>query len=111
MSPVLSRALVLESPQRLADGAGGFVETWAVLGTLWAEVTARAPRETAGAGGVQVLVGYRITVRGAPPGASNRPRPGQRFRDGARVFRILGVTNADASARYLTCTCEEEVTP
>lgn len=111
MTPVLSRALVLESAQRAADGAGGFSESWTVLGTLWAEVTARTARESGGAGGAVALASYRITVRGAPVGASNRPRPGQRFREGARLFRILGVVEADAAARYLACTCEEEVAP
>ncbi|MBC7157970.1 MAG: head-tail adaptor protein, partial [Rhodobacteraceae bacterium] len=36
--PVLSRPLVLEARARVADGAGGFVETWEARGTLWAEV-------------------------------------------------------------------------
>lgn len=111
MTPVLSRALALETPVRVTDGAGGFSETWTPLGTLWAEVSARAARDSVGVAGRVAVAGYRITVRGAVPGASNRPRPGQRFREGTRLFRILGVTEADPAARYLACTCEEEVAP
>lgn len=106
-----TRALVLESPVQVADGAGGFAETWVALGTLWAEVTARTARETAGEGGALALAAYRILVQGAPVGASNRPRPGQRFRDGLRTFHILAVAEADAAARHLVCTCEEETAP
>ena len=53
-------------------------------------------------------MGYRITVRAAPVGAPSRPRPDQRFREGARVFRILAVAERDAVGRYLTCFAEEE---
>ncbi len=107
----LNRALVLESPVRTPDGAGGFVESWSALGTAWADVTARTALESAGEDGALALSAYRILVRGAPVGATNRPRPGQRFRDGARLFRILGVAEADPMARHLVCTCEEEVSP
>jgi hypothetical protein len=31
-----------------------------------------------------------------------------RFRDGARLFRIEAVTEADADARYLLCIASEE---
>jgi head-tail adaptor len=52
----------------------------------------------------------RITVRGAPVGAEQRPRPDQRFRDGSRLFRILAVTERDAAGRYLLCFAREEGT-
>ncbi len=106
--PRLTRRLVLEAPQRAPDGAGGFVDSWAALGTLWAEVVARSGRERAGAGGALSHVPYRITVRGAPAGAPSRPRPEQRFREGARIFRILSVAEADAQGHYLICQAEEE---
>jgi len=106
--PQLTRRLVLEEPQRLSDGAGGFAETWVVLGTLWAEVKAGSGRERAGEVTAVSRVPYRITVRGAPEGNLARPRPEQRFREGARVFRILAVSEADAQGRYLTCFAEEE---
>lgn len=108
MTPVLSRALVLEGPQRVADGAGGFAEIWGVLGTLWAEVLPGAGRDVTGQEVTLSSVPYRITVRGAPQGAASRPRPEQRFRDGARVFHILAVTERDPGGRYLVCFAREE---
>ncbi|OWU85309.1 tail protein [Oceanicola sp. 22II-s10i] len=108
MRPLLNRELVLEAPVRVADGAGGFSESWAALGTLWAEVSARTGRER-DAGGVAVAqTGYRIVVRGAPVGAPSRPMPDQRFREGARVFRIEAVAERDGGGRYLTCFAREE---
>ena len=40
-APMLTRRLVLEAPERVADGAGGYTETWVARGTLWAEVVPR----------------------------------------------------------------------
>ncbi|MDE4132104.1 head-tail adaptor protein [Phaeobacter sp. QD34_3] len=108
-APRLNRPLVLEDPQRLPDGAGGYVESWTALGTLWAEVTALSGRNADLEGGSLSLQRYRITVRAAPTGATSRPRPDQRFRDGVRLFRIDAVSEADARGRYLTCFALEEV--
>lgn len=105
----LNRQLVLEAPERLADGAGGFTDSWVPLGIVWAEVSARTGREKQGEAVPVSNVGYRITVRGAPVGDSNRPLPEQRFRDGTRVYRILAVTEHDPEGRYLTCFADEEV--
>ncbi|MET4101914.1 head-tail adaptor [Roseovarius sp. MBR-78] len=107
--PRLNRALVLEVPQRAPDGAGGFTQAWAVRGTLWAELVARSGREAAGEALRLARAGYRITVRAAPQGAPSRPEPGQRLRDGARLFHILAVTESGAGAGYLTLWAEEEV--
>ncbi len=105
----LSRKLVLETPERVADGAGGYTRTWSVVGTLWADVSARSGREDAQGTALISSTAFRITVRAAPYGAPSRPRPEQRFRDGARVFAILAVAERDPAGRYLTCYAQEEV--
>lgn len=105
----LNRQLVLETPTRVADGAGGYQRGWTPLGTLWAGIMARTGREMT-EGSVQMSsTSYRIIVRAAPHGAPSRPKPEQRFRDGARVFRIEAVTDRDPTGRYLTCYATEEV--
>lgn len=107
--PKLSRPLVLEAPDRAPDGAGGFNQIWAVRGTLWAEVTPRTGREEGTQGLRLARATYRLTVRAAPQGAPSRPGPGQRLRDGGRLFHILAVTESDAGPGYLTLWSEEEV--
>lgn len=106
--PVLSRCLTLEDPQRASDGSGGQIENWQSLGSVWAEMkplTGRAKMQ----GGVDLSVQrYRVTLRATPVGAASRPRPDQRFRDGARLFLIHAVTEADDAARYLICFVQEE---
>lgn len=107
-APHLNRALVLEAPTRTPDGSGGFTTDWAAVGLLWAEITPGAGRDPAGEEVVLTSVPYRITVRAALPGAANRPKPEQRFREGTRVFAILAVAERDPAGRYLTCFCREE---
>lgn len=107
-APNLSRALVLETPVVTPDSAGGHGTTWTALGTLWAEVRAGSGRERRSTLGPSGEVPLRVTVRAAPQDSDRRPRAGQRFREGSRLFRILTVTEADAQGRYLTCTTIEE---
>jgi len=108
-APVLNRKLVLETPERVPDGSGGWVQSWSELGQLWAEVKAGTGRERAEEFLTVSSVPYRITVRAAPPGAMSRPRPEQRFREGSRIFRILAVAERGVDGRYLTCHAREEV--
>ncbi|MBN9887721.1 head-tail adaptor protein [Salipiger abyssi] len=107
--PHLNRQLVLEAPVRMPDGAGGLTESWSVLGTLWAEIRPRTGREANGEAGALAVGGFRITVRAAPQGHSNRPVPGQRLRQGGRLFRILTVTEHEPGGMYLICETREEV--
>lgn len=105
----LSRALVLEAPVRVPDGAGGFSESWEALGTLWADVRPGSGRDRAAEFATLSTVKFRIVVRAAPQGAPSRPEAGQRFRDGGRVFPIAAVSEWDALGRFLLCTASEEV--
>ncbi|WP_296417362.1 head-tail adaptor protein [Pseudooctadecabacter sp.] len=104
----LNRQLLLETPARVADGAGGFTQSWMPLGHLWAHVVARSGREAAGTAAPLSRVSYKIFVRAAPVGSQARPKPDQRFVEGTRVFRILAVAEDDTDGRYLACTAQEE---
>lgn len=108
--PILNRRLTLEEAQRLPDGAGGQTIAWVALGEVWAAIAPGTGRERAGESVTLASVTCRITLRAAPHGAASRPRPDQRLRAGARVFRILAVSEADDAGRYLTCFAREEVT-
>lgn len=106
--PVLNRRLVLERAWRTADGAGGHGLAWQAAGILWAEVSSTTGRGVAAPAGALSRVTHRIRVRAAPAGAPSRPVAGQRLREGARIFRIIAVAEADTRGRFLTCLAEEE---
>jgi head-tail adaptor len=105
----LGRRLVLEERELSADGAGGYAVAWVPRGTLWADVTARSGREEFVGGQARPRARFRIVVRAAPVGAVSRPRPEQRFREGARIFDILTVAEWDARGAYLEIVAEEGV--
>lgn len=102
--PRLNRKLVLESPERIPDGAGGFSEGWQALGVIWAEVVPRTGREVTDGSRLSL----KITLRAVPQGSASRPTAAQRFRDGARLYSIDAVTEADPAGRYLVCFAHEE---
>ena len=108
-APHLNRALVLESGVRSPDGAGGYTTVWTALGTLWAEVLAGSGSDALGEERMLSAVPYRVTVRAAPALSPSRPKAGQRFREGTRLFLIQAVTERDPDGRYLTCFVREEV--
>lgn len=107
-APTLGTQLVLEAPVRVPDGGGGFALDWQALGTLWAELTATGAAEEQVGAREAAKVTHRVTVRGAAAGSPRRPQPSQRFRNGARVFAILGVASSPDGA-WLTAWVEEGI--
>lgn len=105
----LTRELVLQAQTQVGDGAGGFTESWVALGTLWADVAAGSGRDVAGVEVTYAAVPLRITVRAATVGAPDRPQPGQRFVEGARIYPIEAVSERDVDGHYLICFAREEV--
>ncbi|AUH63131.1 head-tail adaptor protein [Paracoccus zhejiangensis] len=106
--PRLNLPMILETPERQGDGAGGYRTVWQVVGQLWAGLSAVSGAERSGQAGAQSVVTWRIVTRGAPEGDPRRPRPEQRLRMGLRLFRIDAVAERDGDGRYLTCFAREE---
>lgn len=104
-APHLNRALILQKPEQVSDGMGGFSTSWLALGQIWAEVKASSGREVAGEERALGAVSYRITTRALPA----RPQPGQRLVEGGRVFAIRAVAERDQAGLYLVLWCQEEV--
>ena len=107
-APKATIPLVLENPERVVDGMGGYRLTWTPLGVLYAQMQAGSASELQAEVGAQSVVVWRITLRAARAGDPRRPRPDQRFRMGPRIFRIDAVAEADAAGLWLTCMAKEE---
>ncbi len=101
-----AQPFVLESRGETPDGAGGFVEGWTALGTLWGTL---APAGRGRLRGDRATMHYRVRLRAAPPGDPARPRPGQRLRAGTRVFVVETVHETGAAGLWLECLVREEV--
>lgn len=105
-APEMNRRLLLEAPERLEDGAGGFSEIWVPLGHVWAAVETRGAGREADQAARLLL---KITMRAVAQEAEARPDPTMRFRDGERLYLIEAVHESDPSGRTLTCFAVEEV--
>ena len=98
----LRHLLVLEEPQRVSDGAGGFIESWVTVASVWAAIRTSGGGEAVEAGRLAGRVTHGVTLR-YRAGVT----PAMRFRQGVRVFHILAVIDEDERKRMLRCLCEE----
>jgi SPP1 family predicted phage head-tail adaptor len=96
----LNRRLALEAPVETPDGVGGVTRSYQTIATLWASVEPAAARETVEAGALGAAVTHRIRIRFSPDITLRH-----RFRDGARVFRIVSLRVRDA--RFIDIDAEE----
>ena len=103
----LRRRLALEMPVDVPDDTGGVSRTYALLDTLWAQVspapaTSRLVDDRFVAGRMEQTVTHHITLRFRAGMTA-----AMRLRDGARVFVIHAVEDPDEHRRFLVCRCEE----
>ena len=96
----LNRRLVLEAPVEADDGAGGVTRSFAATATLWASVAPVSARSGVDADRLDARVTHRIGMR-----FSNDITIRHRFRDGARIFRIVALR--ERGKRFLDIQAEE----
>ena len=97
----LNRRLVLEAPVESADGLGGVTRSYASVATLWAAVEPIAARQDVVADASGATVTHRIVVRYSPDITTRH-----RFRDGARVYRIVTLRETQRR-RFIEIHAEE----
>lgn len=78
--------LTLQSQQRVPDGMGGYVEGWADLRQLWAEITTPTGRVETVAQQIQAVVSAEIRVRPSADFVA-----GRRLVSGGITYRIEAV--------------------
>ncbi len=101
----LDRYLRLEVRQDVADGAGGFAQSWVTRGHHWGQVKSSSGSARSGEFGPISKLNLRILLRDAPQGHAARPNAGERFVDGTRIYAIQAVHESDPG--YLTCFAQE----
>jgi SPP1 family predicted phage head-tail adaptor len=101
---LFNRRLTLEAPVETPDGAGGATRTYNVVATLWASVVPVSSRDATEAAQRGVTVTHRIALRFSADISSRH-----RFRDGARIYRIVSLRDRDGRKRFLQIDAEERV--
>ena len=59
----LDQRVTIQVKQSVADGGGGFTETWSDVATVWAQVLPMSGRERSQAQQVEAASVYRVTIR------------------------------------------------
>jgi SPP1 family predicted phage head-tail adaptor len=98
--------LDLQKATATPDGAGGSTLAWDTVATIAADMQPVRAGERDVGEGLGDLTLQRIVIRHRSDVAA-----GDRFRLGARLFRIASVTDPDEDGRYLVCLAEEEGEP
>jgi SPP1 family predicted phage head-tail adaptor len=92
--------LTLEAPVETPDGAGGVTRSYSSVATLWASLDPVSARGDVAASALGAAITHRIAIR-YRAGITLR----HRFRDGARIFRIVAMRDTDK--RFLDIDAEE----
>jgi len=99
----LTAELALEAMQPVADGMGGYRETWSEIGTVWGRIEPVSTSQRDFGIRPRPEVTHRILVRFRDDISSDK-----RFRKGGRIFSLRAVHDADERGRYLICLAVEE---
>ena len=99
----LTIELALEAMQSVADGMGGYRETWSEIGTVWGRIEPLSTSQRDFGIRPRPEITHRILVRHREDIATDK-----RFRKGGRVFTLRSVHDPDERGRYLICLAVEE---
>lgn len=103
----LCHRLRVENPTRVADGEGGYSDTWVAASpaTVWASIEPASPRAVERQVGatVEAPVSAIITIR-YHAGVTTDTR----LLDGPRVFMVRGIQNPSERNVSLVLACEEQ---
>jgi SPP1 family predicted phage head-tail adaptor len=99
----LTAELALEMLQPVADGMGGYTETWVEIATVWGRIEPVSVAQRDFGTRPQPQVTHRILLR-----FRDDISTAMRLRKGARLFRLSAVHDPDETGRYLVCLAVEE---
>jgi len=101
----LRHRLIIESPQRLSDGAGGATVTWAQVASVWANIKPVSARELRSAEQRAEKVTHTITLRYRSDIDATMRLVGE-----GRIFNIDAIINEAERDQWLKCFCVEGLT-
>lgn len=100
----LRHRVTLQQLSRIDDGAGGYIETWIAVATVWADVYPLKGQELYQAQQVQANLSHRVTIR-----YRAGVEPSMRLQYGTRTLAIEAVIDPEERHRELILMCSEVV--
>ena len=98
----LRSELALQANTPVADGLGGYAESWAEIATVFARIEPVSSTSSYGPDQTVETVTHRVTLRWR-----NGVAAGMRFARQGRIFDIVTVHDPDDTGRYLVCRAKE----
>ena len=95
--------LELQKATAMPDGAGGSALAWNTVATIAADMQPVRAGERDVGEGLGDLTLQRVVIRHRSDVAA-----GDRYRLGARLFRVVSVSDPAKDGRFLVCPAEEE---
>jgi len=100
-----NRQIILQYKTRVADGAGGFTDTWNVPanGTVWAKMSTMRSDES-----IQAMANTNTSIHNINIAYRTDVRGGWRIKYGSRYFAIIGQPiDVEFKHRELDIKCKE----
>ena len=103
----LRHRVTIERKVSAQDATGALVESWEVVGTVWAEVVPMTARELVAAGRDFGEISHQVLIRYHPALAAPLSTAATRVVYGVRVRALFGSINQDERNRLITLMCKE----
>lgn len=98
----LDKRLTLQYRTKVADGMGGFTDTWVTAATVWAAIWPVSAGDVIQANSTAMVVSHRIRVR-----YRSVLKTSWRAKFGAKYYAIVSILNPNMENRYLDLMCKE----
>jgi SPP1 family predicted phage head-tail adaptor len=95
--------IIIQTLTSVADGEGGFVDTWVSTQSVWAAVIPMRAQQRFDYASVNVDATHVINIRGEIPITEK-----QRLKFGARIFEILTVEDYQELGVFKYIVCNEK---
>ena len=99
---LLNRRVMLESPGRTTDSAGGAAISWKTTARLWAHIKPLRGREKHRHEKLASRITHEITMR-----YRKELSPAMRINDDGRIYAIHAVRDPDQTRCWHHCQCSE----
>ena len=100
----LRHLVELQEQTSVDDGAGGSETSYVPRATMWADITATSGREFFQAKTLMPELTHQVEIR-----YRTDVKPGMRFVEGQKVYRIQAAPDPEGRQRRLLCMCQELV--
>jgi SPP1 family predicted phage head-tail adaptor len=98
----LNKRVTIQHKTRVADGMGGFADTWNDTATVWAAIWPVSASDLIQAAQTTLVVTHRIRIR-----YRSTFKAAWRVKFGNRYFSIISVLNPNEKNEYLDLICKE----